>query len=116
MIALGGNSCALMTDMTQEQYAVMMLAGGRSPHGWAQQEGAVLMARITAGVTTSHVPATGAARDNGKSRDAYCRPLFVGHEFSKRWIAERNPTSCYSTRKKFPTRRNHEQDMANDDK
>jgi protocatechuate 4,5-dioxygenase beta chain len=49
------------------------------------------MARITAGVTTSHVPAIGAALDNGKSGDAYWAPLFVGYEFSKRWIAQARP-------------------------
>lgn len=49
------------------------------------------MARITAGVTTSHVPAIGAALDLGKSGDAYWAPLFQGFEFSKRWIAENRP-------------------------
>jgi protocatechuate 4,5-dioxygenase beta chain len=49
------------------------------------------MARITAGVTTSHVPAIGAALDNGKSQDAYWAPVFAGYDFSKRWIAEQKP-------------------------
>ena len=49
------------------------------------------MARITAGVTTSHVPAIGAALDNGKSRDAYWGPVFAGYDFSKRWIAQQKP-------------------------
>ena len=49
------------------------------------------MARITAGVTTSHVPAIGAALDNGKSGDPYWAPLFAGYEFSKRWIAQARP-------------------------
>lgn len=49
------------------------------------------MARITAGVTTSHVPAIGAALDNGKSRDAYWAPVFAGYDFSKRWIAQQKP-------------------------
>jgi protocatechuate 4,5-dioxygenase beta chain len=49
------------------------------------------MARITAGVTTSHVPAIGAALDNGKSQDAYWAPLFAGYDFSKRWIAQAQP-------------------------
>lgn len=49
------------------------------------------MARITAGVTTSHVPAIGAALDNGKSRDPYWAPVFQGYDFSKRWIAEARP-------------------------
>ncbi len=49
------------------------------------------MARITAGIATSHVPAIGAALDNGKADDAYWRPLFAGFEFSKAWIAQHKP-------------------------
>jgi protocatechuate 4,5-dioxygenase, beta chain len=49
------------------------------------------VARITAGVTTSHVPAIGAAFDNGKRNDPYWKPLFDGYEFSKRWLAEQKP-------------------------
>jgi len=49
------------------------------------------MARITAGVTTSHVPAIGAAFDSGKSRDAYWGPVFAGYDFSKEWIARARP-------------------------
>jgi protocatechuate 4,5-dioxygenase beta chain len=49
------------------------------------------MAKITAGVTTSHVPAIGAALDNGKSNDDYWKPLFAGYDFSKQWIAEQKP-------------------------
>jgi protocatechuate 4,5-dioxygenase beta chain len=49
------------------------------------------MAKVTAGVTTSHVPAIGAALDLGKSRDAYWAPLFRGFEFSKRWIEDNRP-------------------------
>ncbi|GLR66153.1 protocatechuate 4,5-dioxygenase subunit beta [Acidocella aquatica] len=49
------------------------------------------MAKITAGVATSHVPAIGAALDLGKAGDAYWKPLFDGYEFSKRWIAAEKP-------------------------
>ena len=49
------------------------------------------MARVTAGVTTSHVPAIGAALDLGKSGDDYWRPVFAGYEWSKKWIAEERP-------------------------
>jgi len=49
------------------------------------------MAKVTAGVTTSHVPAIGAALDLGKSRDAYWAALFQGFEFSKRWIEDNRP-------------------------
>ena len=49
------------------------------------------MARIVAGVATSHVPAIGAALDQGKTQEPYWQPLFAGFEFSKRWIAEQRP-------------------------
>jgi protocatechuate 4,5-dioxygenase beta chain len=49
------------------------------------------MARITAGVTTSHVPAIGAAIDHGRTVDPYWSQVFAGYEFSKRWIAENKP-------------------------
>jgi len=49
------------------------------------------MARVTAGVATSHVPAIGAAVDLGKTEEAYWKPLFAGYEFSKKWIAQERP-------------------------
>ena len=49
------------------------------------------MARITAGITSSHVPAVGAALDLGKTADPYWQPLFAGFEFSKRWMAQHTP-------------------------
>ena len=49
------------------------------------------MARITAGVFTSHVPAIGAAIDNGRTDEPYWQPVFAGYEFSKRWIAQSKP-------------------------
>ena len=49
------------------------------------------MARVTAGICTSHVPAIGAAIDLGKTGDDYWKPLFAGYEFSKEWIAREKP-------------------------
>ncbi|MDW8468926.1 MAG: class III extradiol dioxygenase subunit beta [Burkholderiales bacterium] len=49
------------------------------------------MARITASVYTSHVPAIGAAIDLGKTEEPYWRPLFAGYEPSRRWMAEHRP-------------------------
>jgi len=49
------------------------------------------MARITAGVATSHVPAIGAALDLGKSGSDYWQPLFHGYDWSKEWIAKEKP-------------------------
>jgi len=49
------------------------------------------VARITAGVATSHVPAIGAALDLGKSGSDYWQPLFEGYDWSKAWIAKEKP-------------------------
>jgi len=49
------------------------------------------MARIIAGVGTSHTPAIGAAVDNGKTGEPYWKPLFKGYEPSKKWMAEVKP-------------------------
>ncbi|KAA3632616.1 MAG: protocatechuate 3,4-dioxygenase, partial [Proteobacteria bacterium] len=49
------------------------------------------MARITASVYTSHVPAIGAAIDHGKSAEPYWKKVFDGYEFSKRWMQENTP-------------------------
>ena len=49
------------------------------------------MARITASVYTSHVPAIGAALDLGKSNEPYWKKVFDGYEFSKSWLKENKP-------------------------
>ncbi|MFC3579170.1 class III extradiol dioxygenase subunit beta [Sphingomonas hylomeconis] len=49
------------------------------------------MARITAGVATSHVPAIGAAIDLGKTREEYWQPVFAGYEASRAWEREAKP-------------------------
>lgn len=49
------------------------------------------MARITASVYTSHVPAIGAALDLGKAGEPYWQRVFGGYEFSKRWMREQRP-------------------------
>ena len=49
------------------------------------------MARITAGVFTSHVPAIGAALDLGKSGEEYWQPVFNGYEPSKAWLRGHMP-------------------------
>jgi protocatechuate 4,5-dioxygenase beta chain len=43
------------------------------------------MARITAGLTTSHVPAIGMAVDLGKTEEPYWKPVFDGYEWTKKW-------------------------------
>lgn len=49
------------------------------------------MARIYAGLTTSHVPAIGAAIDLGKTQEPYWRPVFEGFEFTKHWVQQQPP-------------------------
>jgi len=106
---------ASMTGMTEAEYRDMMVAGGRSATSGtlggfpsppatssARQSLAPLTrsatsgtggprARITASVYTSHVPAIGAAIDQGRTQEAYWRPLFAGYERSRRWLTEHTP-------------------------
>ena len=49
------------------------------------------MAKITASVFTSHVPAIGAAMDLGKMHEPYWQPLFKGYEYSKQWMKDNTP-------------------------
>jgi protocatechuate 4,5-dioxygenase, beta chain len=49
------------------------------------------MARITASVYSSHVPAIGAAIDLGKTAEPYWVPLFKGFEYSKQWMVDNKP-------------------------
>jgi len=49
------------------------------------------MAKITASVYTSHVPAIGAALDLGKTGEPYWQKVFSGYEFSKAWLKENTP-------------------------
>jgi protocatechuate 4,5-dioxygenase beta chain len=49
------------------------------------------MARITAGLTTSHIPAIGAAIDLAKTEEPYWRPVFAGYEWTRVWAAQEPP-------------------------
>lgn len=49
------------------------------------------MAYVSASVYTSHVPAIGAALDQGKTQEPYWQTLFKGYEFSKQWMQEAKP-------------------------
>ena len=49
------------------------------------------MARITAGLTTSHIPALGATIDLGRTREDYWKPVFAGYEWTKQWALENPP-------------------------
>lgn len=49
------------------------------------------MARITAGIGCSHVPAIGVAMDLGNTHEPYWQPVFKGFEKSREWQKENNP-------------------------
>src|ERR1700730_12060459 len=49
------------------------------------------MAKIIAGVGSSHVTAIGAALDNGKTEEPYWKRVFSGFERSKEWMAKAKP-------------------------
>jgi protocatechuate 4,5-dioxygenase beta chain len=46
------------------------------------------MARITAGVASSHIPALGAAIDQGKTGEPYWAPAFAGYDWTRTWEAD----------------------------
>jgi protocatechuate 4,5-dioxygenase beta chain len=57
------------------------------------------MARITAGIGTSHVPAIGAAIDLGRTQEPEWKPVFDGYEWTKEWIKANTPdviVLCYN--------------------
>ena len=57
------------------------------------------MARITAGIATSHVPAIGAAIDLGKTGDDYWAPVFAGYVWVREWVKDNTPDVvilCYN--------------------
>lgn len=49
------------------------------------------MAKIYAGIATSHVPAIGAAMDLGKTQEPYWKPLFEGYGPARDWVRENKP-------------------------
>lgn len=49
------------------------------------------MAKVTASVYTSHVPAIGVAHDFNKMAEPYWNPIFKGYEASQGWLKEHTP-------------------------
>ena len=49
------------------------------------------MAKIIAGLASSHVPAIGAAIDNKQTEEPYWKRVFSGFEKSKQWMAQTKP-------------------------
>lgn len=57
------------------------------------------MAKITAGIATSHVPAIGAAFDQGRTQDEYWKPVFDAYEWVKAFEEAEQPDVvilCYN--------------------
>ena len=52
------------------------------------------MAKIIAGVASSHVPAIGAAIDNKQTEEPYWQRVFSGFEKSKEWMEKTKPDVC----------------------
>ena len=63
------------------------------------------MARIIAGVGSSHVPAIGAAIDNGKTEEPYWKRVFSGFERSKEWMRETKPKAKSKPKSKSAKRK-----------
>ena len=70
----------MMTGVSREEYRDMMLNGGRSIEGnrYKSEWEKSYMARLTAGVGCSHVPAIGIAMDQGITEQPYWIPAFEG--------------------------------------
>jgi protocatechuate 4,5-dioxygenase beta chain len=49
------------------------------------------VAKIIAGISSSHVPAIGAAIDNKQTEEPYWKRVFSGFEKSKQWMAQAKP-------------------------
>ena len=49
------------------------------------------MARITHGLTTSHIPAIAAMIDQGRTAEDYWKPIFAGYDWTKAYMADHMP-------------------------
>jgi protocatechuate 4,5-dioxygenase beta chain len=49
------------------------------------------VARVTAGVTSSHIPALGAAFDLGQTQEPYWKPIFDDYEWVRKWEKAQKP-------------------------
>lgn len=46
------------------------------------------MAKITAGIGSSHVPLLGVGIDQGKTEEEYFKPIYAGYEWTRDWISK----------------------------
>ncbi len=87
-----------MTDMTVEEYAAMMLAGGRSIEGNRSiKEQTLTWPESLPALTTSHVPAIGAAHRPRQDRDRLLAPAVRGLRVDQTMDQGRSPTSSSSS-------------------
>jgi len=49
------------------------------------------MARITHGLTTSHIPAIGAMIDQARTGEDYWKPIFAGYDWTKQYMTDNMP-------------------------
>jgi protocatechuate 4,5-dioxygenase beta chain len=48
------------------------------------------MARITAGLATSHIPLIGVAIDQGRGSEEYFKPILAAYDWTRAWISQSN--------------------------
>ncbi len=46
------------------------------------------MARLTAGIASSHVPLLGVGIDQGKTEEDYFKPIYAGYDWTREWITQ----------------------------
>lgn len=98
----GAGAAQSGTGMTEQEFTQMMIDGGRPMEGNRytksplpeKEQFSSPTATIIAGVGTSHVPAIGAALDNGKSQDERWKPLFDKFGPARKWIEKEKPDVC----------------------
>lgn len=98
----GAGAAQSGTGMTEQEFTQMMIDGGRPVQGNRYTDEPTLKAdpidvpraKIVAGVGTSHVPAIGAALDNGKTEQPHWKALFDKFKPAREWIEEEKPDVC----------------------
>jgi gallate dioxygenase len=91
-----------MTGMSEQEYAQMMLDGGRTPVGnrldhaimdaaYADVTPPTVHATITGSIYTSHIPVIGHIVDSDRTQEPYWKPVFDGYEFVKQYERDNLP-------------------------
>jgi hypothetical protein len=85
---------ARLSHRPDQQIANRPLGAGRAAYHAATDQPSgrwLVMARISAGIGCSHVPAIGAAIDLGKTGEPYWQPLFNGFKATREWMSRNTP-------------------------